>query len=240
MQSWTRRAFLLGSAALVAAVGPLRHAFAQPQKKLKIGIIGAGRMGGELGKLWAQAGYQVMLSARDLGPVQQLVAQIGPNAKAGTPQQAAAFGDVILVSVPWPALAQIGKDYAAELKGKMVLDTCNPSLRRDGPQAQAGLDKGAGIADQELLPGTKLVRAFNSIAFGELAAQAHRSGEPVGIELGGDDKAALEIAKQLVTDAGFEPVVVGDLVKSKLFDPGTPVYPKTMTAKEIKAALNLP
>jgi predicted dinucleotide-binding enzyme len=180
-----------------------------------------------------------MLSARDLGPVKDLVATIGPNAQAGTVEQAAAFGDVVLISVPWPALIDIAKANGAALKGKVILDTNNPTARRDGPASEAPLAKGVGTYDQELFPGTKLVRAFNSIGWTELAAQAHRAGEPVGIELGADDAGAMEIAKQLVTDAGFEPVVVGNLAKSKLFDPGTPVYPKTMTAKEMKAALNL-
>jgi predicted dinucleotide-binding enzyme len=119
-----RRSLLGGGIALLAVLaGP---AAAAPTKSLKIGVIGAGRIGGTLAKLWAGAGYRVMVSARDLGEMQKLAAQIGPNATAGTPTQAAAFGDVVLVSVPYAALPQLGKDNAAQLKGKIVLDTCNP------------------------------------------------------------------------------------------------------------------
>ena len=234
MPVFTRRSVLLTGSAMLMA-GP-----ALAQTKPKIGIIGSGKIGGELGKLWAMAGYPVMLSARDLGPVKELAAQIGHGVTTGSPAEAAAYGDVILISVPWGAVAEIGKDYGAAMKGKVVLDTCNPAARRDGPEVAAALEKGAGLTDQALLPGTRLVRAFNSIQAASLASQAGRAGEKAGIEIASDDKAALATASQLVRDAGFDPVVVGDLAKSKLFDPGTPVYPRTMTAKEMKAALNLP
>jgi predicted dinucleotide-binding enzyme len=171
MPAWTRRAILLGSAALLTAGQALA------QTKPRIGIIGAGNIGGALGKLWAEAGYPVMLSARDLGPVKALAAQIGHGIQTGSPAEAVAFGAVIVVSVPWGAVAQVGRDYGAGMKGKVVIDTCNPSARRDGPDVAAALEKGAGLTDQAALPGTRLVRAFNSIQAGQLASQAHRPGE---------------------------------------------------------------
>jgi hypothetical protein len=171
--------------------------------------------------------------------VKEVAAQLGPNAQVGTPEQAAAWGDVVVVTVPYGALPQIGKDYAAQLKGKVVLDTCNPSLGRDGDMAKDALEKGTGVMDPIYLPGTRLVRAFNSIQAAALASQAHRPGEPAGIELAADDSKALDIAKQLVTDAGFEPVVVGGLATAKSFDTGSPVYPKTLTAAQIRQMLGL-
>ena len=207
--------------------------------KPKIGFIGAGRMGGTLAKFWAAAGYQVMLSARDLGPVKELAAGIGPNAQVGTPEQAAAFGDVVVVTVPYGALPQVGRDYAAQLKGKIVLDTCNPNPTRDGDMTKDAIEKGTGVTDAIYLPGTRLVRAFNSIGFAALAADSHHPGELIGIELAADDQGALAVAKQLVTDAGYEPVVVGNLSTAKKFDAGSPVYPKAMPASEMRAALGL-
>jgi hypothetical protein len=209
------------------------------ETKPKIGFIGAGRIGGTLAKLWTQAGYQVMLSARDLGPVRELAAQLGPNASVGTPAEAAAWGDVVVVTVPYGALPQVGHDYAAQLKGKVVLDTCNPYLSRDGDMAKEALEKGTGVMDPIYLPGTRLVRAFNSIGYLSLASEAHRTGEPIGIELAADDAQALKIAKQLVTAAGFEPVVVGGLSTAKRFDNGSPIYPKTLPASEMRAILGL-
>ena len=211
MRQTLSRRTMMAASLIVAACPSASFAQAKP----KIGFIGAGHIGGVLAKLWAQAGYKVMLSARDLGPVKQLVAGLGPNASAGTPAEAAAFGDVVVITVPFSALPQIGRDYAAQLKGKVVLDTCNPYLERDGAMAKDAIDKGTGIMDPIYLPGTRLVRAFNSIRVGDLESQAHRKGELIGIELAADDAPALAIAKQLVTDAGFEPVVVGGWPRPK-------------------------
>jgi predicted dinucleotide-binding enzyme len=205
---------------------------------LKIGVIGAGRIGGTLARLWAEAGYKVMISARTVEEVQKLAAEIGHGVTAGTPQQAAAFGDVVLISVPYGALPQVGKDNAAQLKGKIVLDTCNPYLSRDGDMAKEALEKGTGAVDPSYLPGTRLVRAFNQVSAAALASEAHRSGEKIGVPLAGDDKTALETAEQLVRDAGFDPVVVGGLASAKRFDPGTPAY-HTLTARELRAILGL-
>jgi predicted dinucleotide-binding enzyme len=204
----------------------------------KIGFIGAGKIGGGLARLWATAGYKVMLSARDLGPVKELAAQIGPNAQVGTPAEAAAFGDVVVVTVPFSALPQVGKDYASELKGKIVLDTCNPVLARDGPMAQEALDKGTGVVDAMLLPGTRLVRAFNTTGAGYLTPIAERTGPKFGVPLASDDKEALKVAAQLVRAAGFEPVIVGGLGTAQSFDLHHTVH-GGMTADEIRAALNI-
>lgn len=228
------RRMLLATAASAAAAPR-----ALAQTRPKIGIIGSGHIGGTLAGLWTAAGYQVMLSARDLGPVRELAAHLGPNARVGTPAEAAAWGDVILISVPYGALPQIGRDYAAQLKGKVVLDTCNPYLARDGEMARDAIEKGTGAMDPIYLPGTRLVRAFNAISYVALGQEAHRAGERFGIELAADDPGALAVAKQLVVDAGFEPVVVGGLAEARKFDPGTPVYPKAMPASQMRAMLGL-
>jgi predicted dinucleotide-binding enzyme len=235
----TRRALLLaGGAIMMVAALPSASRAAQTAKP-KIGFIGAGHIGGTLAKLWADAGYHVMLSARDLGPVKALAAQIGPNVQVGTPTEAANFGDVVVVTVPYGALPQVGKDYAAQLKGKIVIDTCNPNPQRDGAMTKDALEKGTGVMDPIYLPGTRLVRAFNAITYTALGSEAHRPGEPIGIELAADDKQALDVAKRLVTDAGFEPVVVGNLSTAKRFDTGSAVYPKTLPASQLRAMLGL-
>jgi hypothetical protein len=234
MTTWLRlaRRSLLGSGLTLAAL----PALAAPN--LKIGVIGAGRIGGTLAKLWAEAGYRVMISARTVDEVQKLAAEIGHGVTAGTPQQAAAFGDVVLISVPYGALPQVGKDNAAQLKGKIVLDTCNPYVSRDGDMAKEALEKGTGAVNPTYLPGTRLVRAFNQVSAAALASEAHRSGEKIGVPLASDDKQALATAEQLVRDAGFDPVVVGGLSSAKRFDPGTPAY-HTLTARELRTILGL-
>jgi predicted dinucleotide-binding enzyme len=205
----------------------------------KIGVIGSGRIGGTLGGLWVKAGHEVLFSARDLDEVRKLAAGLGPKARAGTPREAAVFGEVVLISVPYGALPQLGRDLAGELRGKVVLDTCNPIPRRDGDVAVAAQAKGAGLASAELLPGVRLVRAFNTVGAAALRSEAHRPGDRVAVPLAGDDDAALRIAARLVEEAGFEPVVVGPLVRAKEFDPGTPVFGKALTARELRRALGL-
>lgn len=206
---------------------------------LKIGIIGAGRIGGALGELWVQAGHQVLLSSRHPERLKPLAERLGPKARAGTPREAAAFGEVILISVPYGALPQVGRDYAAELKGKVVLETGNPFPGRDGDMAIAARAKSTGVASAEFLPDVRLVRAFNTIPHYALLSEAHRTGERIGVPLASDDEAALKIAARLVRDAGFEPVVVGGLARAKEFDVGTAVFGQALTARELRRALGL-
>src|SRR5215470_10508691 len=203
----------------------------------KIGIIGAGHIGGTLAKLWVKAGHEVLVSSRHPDELKPLVESLGPKAHVGTPAEAARFGDVVVVSVPYAALPQIGRDLTADLAGKIVLDTCNPYPGRDGDMANEARKKGNGVASPEFLPGARLVRAFNAINSGSLSSEAHRKPPLVGIPLAGDDAEALRVAQRLVSDAGFDPVVVGGLARAKEFDVGTPVYTKLLTAAELRKAL---
>jgi predicted dinucleotide-binding enzyme len=228
--------------AVIACVSS-SHA-AAPQTKpesgpLKIALIGAGHIGGTLASLWVKAGHEVLLSSRHPDELKSLARSLGPKARVGTPHDAAVFGDVVLISVPYGALPQIGRDLAHELAGKIVLDTGNPYPDRDGEMANEARRKGTGVASSEFLPGVRLVRAFNAINSTDLASEAHRAGEPVAIPLAGDDKEALAVAQTLVRDAGFEPVVVGPLSRAKEFDVGTRVYVKLMTAPQLRQALGL-
>ena len=239
----SRRTFLRSAAAAVTTLiltGSPRAIFAAGKSKpLKIGIIGAGRIGGTLGELWVKAGHEVLLSSRHPERLKGLAKRLGPRARAGTPRQAAAFGDVVLVSVPYHATPQIGRDFAAELAGKIVLDTGNPFPGRDGEMALAARAKGAGLASAEFLPGVRLVRAFNSVGHYALRSGAHRAGERIAIPLAGDDKEALVMAARLVRDAGFEPVVVGALSRAKIFDAGTSVFGQALTARELRRRLGI-
>ena len=237
----TRRSFLRATAAALAA-GALPHAlYAQgsASKSLKIGVIGSGRIGGTVGELWVKAGHQVMFSSLDLDHDKALAARIGAGARAGTPKDAAAFGEVLLVSVPYSALPQLGRDLGGLLKGKIVLDTCNPIPGRDGDMALEARAKGTGVTSPRLLPGARLVRAFNSVGYTSLQSGAHRSGERIAIPLAADDPAALQTAARLVQDAGFEPVAVGPLARAKEFDPGSPVFGRALTAAELRRGLGI-
>jgi 8-hydroxy-5-deazaflavin:NADPH oxidoreductase len=227
---------------LVLALMPLSQAQgveAPPAKTVKIGIIGTGDIGGALARHWAKAGYELLISSRHPEQLQALATELGPKVKVGTPREAAAFGDVVLVSVPYHATAQVGRDYATELKDKVVLDTGNPYPSRDGEMAVRDRERGTGVASKEYLPGTKLVRAFNAINSGPLANEANRKPEKIGIPLASDHADALKVAAQLVTDAGFDPVVVGGLARAREFDYGTPVYVRSYSAAKIRELLKL-
>jgi 8-hydroxy-5-deazaflavin:NADPH oxidoreductase len=206
---------------------------------MKIGVIGTGDIGSALARHWAAAGHQLVISSRHPEQLQSLAKELGPNVKVGTPREAAAFGEVIMLAVPYGATPQVGRDYAAELKGKVVLDAGNPYPGRDGDMAVRDRQRGTGVASAEYLPGTRLVRAFNAINAGPLADEGFRKPERMGIPLAADDPAAMEIAKQLVSDAGFDPVPVGKLSRAREFDYGTPVYVRGMTAAELRKALKL-
>jgi 8-hydroxy-5-deazaflavin:NADPH oxidoreductase len=206
---------------------------------MKIGIIGTGDIGGALARHWGAAGHELLISSRHPEQLQALAKEIGPNVKVGTPREAAAFGDVVMLAVPYSALPQVGRDFAAELKGKVVMDAGNPYPGRDGDMAVRDRQRGTGVAVKEYLPGTRLVRAFNAINAGPLANQAFEKPQRLGIPLASDDPEALKIAAQLVSDAGFDPVPVGGLARAREFDVGTPVYVRGMTAAELRKALNL-
>jgi predicted dinucleotide-binding enzyme len=222
-----------------AATASAQNTTPKTSHPMKIGIIGTGEIGGALARHWGAAGHELMISSRHPEELQALAKQIGANVKVGTPREAAAFGDVVLVSVPYKATPQIGRDYAAELQGKVVLDTGNPYPGRDGDMAVRDRERGTGVASAEYLPGTRLVRAFNAINSGPLANEAFHKPERLGIPLAADDPQAMKIAEQLVRDAGFDPVPVGPLSRAREFDVGTPVYVRGMTAAELRRALKL-
>ena len=233
----------MAAAAIVAVA--LTHLVAaqatrQTSRPMKIGFIGSGNIGGAIGELLAKAGHEVFFSSRNPENLKPLVARVGSRARAGTPTEAIAFADVVFLGVPFSSMPQIGRDYAVALKGKIVLDAGNPSVRRDGAIAEAAVAKGAGLATAELLPGARVVRAFNQLNFKVFLSEAHRAGDKVAVPLASDDKEALTVASRLVTDAGFEPVVVGPLASGKSFDSSQPIFLKTMTARELREVLKLP
>jgi predicted dinucleotide-binding enzyme len=225
-------AFVLTFAVVPSAGG----AALEDSKPLKIGIIGTGKIGGALAKHWAKAGHEVVIASRHPEELKDLAKSLGPKVRTGTPKEAAAFGDVVLVSIPYGAMPQLGQELKSELKGKIVLDTGNPYPNRDGPMATEARKRGSGVTSAELLPGTRLVRAFNAIKYTDLTNEANHPGEKWGIPLAGDDAEALRVAQRLVRDAGFDPVVVGGLARAKDFDPDTPVYVKLLTAAQLREA----
>lgn len=227
LESRDRRGFLKAAGVAAAALAldglPLAaRAASTKAPKTKIGVVGSGRVGGTLGTVWAKAGHQVMFSSRNIEHDRTLAARVGPNAHAGTPREAAAFGPVLLVSVPYRSLPDVGKELGSLLAGKIVIDTCNPFPGRDGEIANWAREKGAGLASAELLPGARIVRAFNAVGSFRMGA-AHEQPGRIGMPIAGDDAEAIAVASGLIRDIGFEPVLIGGLAKGKYLMPGTPL-----------------
>ena len=238
-----RRRLLGASSGLVfaAVLRPLRAvAQATGGTKLPIGVIGSGHIGGTIGGLWVKAGHPVMFSSRHPEELKDMVAGLGPLARAGTVAQAIAFGDVLFIAVPYGALPQLGQDYAGPLKGKIVLDAGNAGAARDGAAIADEVERnGIGITSQKYLPGTRLVRAFNTLSYMIFAREANRPDPKLAIPIAGDDPEAVQVAAGLVRDAGFEPVVVGKLADARRFQRGELGYGQPVTAAELKQKLSL-
>jgi hypothetical protein len=169
--------------------------------------------------------------------LKQLVDRLGPLASAGTVREALAFGDAIFIAVPYGAYPQIGKDYAQELAGKIVLDAGNAVLARDGEISKEAREIGIGATSTKYLPKARIVRAFNTLNYRVVTENAHRAGERMAIPIAGDDKDVIAMASRLVRDAGFDPVVVGSLESAKLFAQGGPLYGQQITANEMQSRL---
>src|SRR5882757_281291 len=221
--NFSRRDMLRTSVAAALSVLPFAASLvnAADDKKLKIGIIGSGHVGSALGRVWAKAGNEVMFSSRNLENDKKLATEVGANAHAGTPQEAAAFGQVILFAVPYSAFPELVKNLGNSLQGKVVINASNPFPQRDGEIANQAREQGAGLFDAHLLPGALVVRAFNAVSAARMAS-AHEDPGKIGMPIAGDKKA-IETASRLVRQAGFEPVVVGGLDMGKYLMPGTPL-----------------
>jgi len=208
-------------------------------RALRIGIIGAGSMGGPIGILLANAGHEIVYSSRNPGELMSLVQEAAPRAAAGYPEAAAYLGEVVILAVPPSAIPGLGEDLGDLLRGKVVIDITNPRLDRDGPITNEWLEMGSGLAMAQYLPGVRLVKAFNTLGSGMLGDPI-RDGERIGVPIAGDDPIAREIVAAIVRDAGFDPVIVGPLVRAKEFDRGTPVWVTGMTGVQVRQALGIP
>jgi predicted dinucleotide-binding enzyme len=241
--SFSRRSALGALAAFAALQGlsPRKGRAAQaPAQPLRVGVIGAGSQGGTVGRLWVQAGHEVLFSSRHPDALVSMTRPLGPRASVGTPRQAAAFGTVVLFAVPYDALPQLGQDLQAELRGKIVLDATNPGPGSDNPLAKEAMDNGVGRTSAKYLPGTRLVRAFSAVDAWAVRDSAGRQSDKLGVPIAGDDSEAVQVAAQLVRDAGCEPVVVGKLAAATSFQRGGPGFRANTTAPELRRLLGLP
>ena len=174
---------------------------------MRIGVIGAGRIGGNAARLLARAGHEVLVSfSRDPQKLEALAAEIG--GRAGTPREAVAFGEVVMLSVSWTLVDDV-LAQAGPLDGRIVIDTTN-QFGRAGWE-DLGKRTAAEVNDARM-PGARYTKAFNTLTAGFQAQAAGRTGrDRVVMFLCGDDEEAKRIVAELIDDAGFTPVDMGTI-----------------------------
>jgi hypothetical protein len=190
-----------------------------------LGLIGSGNIGGTLARLAVAAGVDVVLSnSRGPETLEALVAELGPHARAATPAEAAAAGDVVVVTVPLHAYTAVPQ---APLAGKVVIDTNNYYPDRDGRIAE--LDDGSATSSELLarhLPESHVVKAFNNIRSADLLALARPAGAPdrSALVIAGDSAEAKATATRLLDRLGYDVLDAGPLAEGRRYQPDTPAY----------------
>jgi predicted dinucleotide-binding enzyme len=205
---------------------------------MDIGIVGSGRIGGTAATLFTKAGHRVTI-ANSRGPASlaDQVAALGAGVRAGTVEDAAKFGRVVLVAIPLGAYTTLP---VRALSGKIVIDAMNYYPARD-----AGLSLGSRTSTElvaEHLRGARLVKAFNTMFFETLATKGRTDApldERLALFVAGDDVDAKAVVSGLIDDIGFTPVDTGSLRDGgRLQQPGSPIYNKPMTGREARAAVD--
>ena len=147
---------------------------------MRIGVIGAGWLGGTVGRLWVQAGHEVLFSSRHPDELVSMTRSLGPRASVGTPRQAAEFGSTVLIAVPYSALPQLGRELQEVLRGEIVLDACNPGPSGEDALMREAQANGVGQTSAKYLPGTRLVRVFSAVDASAVSASARRQSGKFG------------------------------------------------------------
>jgi predicted dinucleotide-binding enzyme len=205
---------------------------------MKIGIVGSGNIGGTAARLFVRAGHEVALSnSRGGEGLEELVKELGDKAHATTIENAAKFGDVVLVAIPFGKFSELPADA---FKGKVVIDTGNYYPERDGKFPPLDQDE---TTSSELMSShlkeARLVKGFNTIYFKHLASLGDTSlplEDRRAIFIAGDDSQAKEIVARLIEEIGFAAVDTGFLHEGgRSQQPGTALYNKEVTAREAAA-----
>ena len=205
---------------------------------MKIGILGAGNIGRAAARLFISAGHEVALSnSRGPESLQELVRELGPKAHAMTIADAARFGDVVLLAVPWRSPEAL--PHPNLLRAKIVIDAMNP-YRPDG----GFYDLGGSTSSEEVLkrlPGARLVKAFNTIYYVHLAERGRKDlplNERHTIYVAGDDEEAKQVVSRLIEEIGFAPVDTGSLREGgRMQEPDSPIYNQTYNGRQAREFL---
>jgi hypothetical protein len=205
---------------------------------MNIGILGAGNIGATVARLLAAAGHDVRIaSTRDPQTLEPKARELGDRVHAATPADAVAFGDIVLLAVPWSRKEDAIPD-AGPYDDKIVIDAMNP-YTEDFEIEDLG-DRTSSEITETLVPGAQLVKAFNTMNYRRLAGDGKAKGTRgrLAVFLAGDDAAAKTTVAGLIDEIGFEPIDSGSLADGgRRQQPGSPIYNVALTAAEAKKML---
>lgn len=233
------RRHLLQSLSVIAAAPWLLRSVAHAASPMRIGVLGAGSLGSTVGRLWVQAGHEVMFSSRHPDELQSLARESGPRASVGLPAAAAEFGTVLLLAVPFVAIPQVGRDLRGLYAGKVVLDSTNPWGASNSDVYREARENGVAATVAKYFADARLVRAFSCVDANVVETSGTRPGGRIGMPIASDDAQAMRIAADLVRDAGLDPVVVGNLAAAAAFQQGGPGWRAHLSAPELRRRLGL-
>ena len=197
---------------------------------MRIGVIGAGHIGGNCARQAVRAGHDVKLSfARDPAKLEQLASELGNRASTGTVDDAVAFGELVILSVPWGAIPE-ALAQAGDLGGKVVIDTTNQF--GGGPKPEAG--QTAAAFNAQRMPGARYVKSFNTLTAGFQEQAADRAGSDRVVQwVSGDDLAAKQLVAGLIAEMGYVPVDLGSTQTCEVME--APRRPGAVYGEEYRA-----
>ncbi|TYB77086.1 NADPH-dependent F420 reductase [Bizionia myxarmorum] len=208
---------------------------------MKIGIIGSGNIGGNLGKQWAKAGHEVMFSSRHPESLKPLVQESEGNVSAINIKSAfEANADVYLLATPFEAIDELSELYAGEYGNHIIIDATNPYPERDGSMAQNVRDANYNASEYTAMKfnTAKTIKAFNTIKAEDLESQAFKKFDKLAIPYAAQDEESKLIARQLIQDIGFDPLYVGNLSDTDIMDPEQAIYGKSLTREDLQYLVN--
>ncbi len=186
---------------------------------MKIGILGAGNMGGTLGRLWSELGHEICFGLRDIesDKAQRARSAMGKQARCGSAADAAEFADAVLIAVPWEATQQVLTPLAQLLAGKVLIDCTNP-IKPDLSGLAVGHTTSAAEEIARWAPGARVVKAFNTVGANTLE-DARYGDHSASMFICGDDETAKSLVAQLADEIGFEVIDAGPLVEARYLEP---------------------
>lgn len=211
------------------------------QYKMKIGIIGSGNIGGNLGKHWANAGHNVLFSSRHPEELGSLVKEAGPNAKAmSVTDTFEENADVYVLAMPFKAVDKISELYAGEYANSVILDATNPYPERDGEMAKNVRDANYNASEYTAMKfsSAKTAKAFNTIKAQDLKNEAFKDANKLSVPYAAQDQESKAVVKQLIEDIGFDAVYVGNLSDTKIMDPDQKIYGLSTSKSDLLETIN--